>query len=298
MKEINLRPFLEWPLLLLVSLMYGTILIPKKGQVDTIDVVATKITGNLYMLNCINGYGGGNSTVSIGDDGILMADNMLEGMAPKIEVTLKSITNLPIRVAINSHFHGDHIGNNDFFEKSAMVIAQENVSKRLRSKKNKAKLPHITFKDSLNILFNGEEVQLIHFANCHTDGDAIIYFTTSKVLHMGDLFFFGMFPAVYSEGGGNIVNMIKAIEEICKRFPKDTKVVPGHGELATMKDLTEYLAMLKETTEMVQAEINDGKSVDQIKKLRLPKKYNELGRGGAQTAEEYLAMLYNLISQG
>ena len=110
----------------------------------------------------------------------------------------------------------------------------------------------VTFADEMRLVFNGEHIRVVHLPSAHTDGDAIVYFEQAHVLHMGDTFFFGMFPAVYREGGGDIKGLIAAIERVVAEFPADTKVIPGHGPLATMKDLELYVGMLKETVAAVE----------------------------------------------
>jgi cyclase len=267
---------------------------------DSINTRIAKIDGNLYFIDCVNGFGGGNITASIGEDGILLADDMYAVMTAKLRASLATISTRPVRMVLNSHFHGDHIQGNLNFQKTSVIIAHENVSKRLaRSESGGAKdlLPAVAFSDSLTLHFNGEDIKMIHFPNSHTDGDAAIYFTRSKVLHLGDMFFFGMFPAVYTEGGGNIKQLVISLDKILQQFPSDAHVVPGHGDLATMKDLAEYTAMLKETIGIVETNFRNGKTLDQMKTAKVLAKYDALGAGGAQTTDQYLAMLYKLLTE-
>ena len=272
-----------------------------KSGLDAISVRITKAAGNVYFLDCVDGFGGGNVAASIGDDGILLVDDMYAAMGPKLLAALKNVSAEPVKIVLNTHFHGDHIQGNKNFERSAVIVAQENVRKRLIANNKESAptldiLPTVTFADRLTINFNGEEVQMTHFPNGHTDGDSIVYFTRSKVLHLGDMFFFEMFPAVYSEGGGNIRQLVRSLDQILANIPADAKVVPGHGRLATMEDLKNYVAMLKETISIVDANIKQGKSLDQMQKEKVLAKYDALGAGGAQTTEQYLAMLYKLLS--
>jgi glyoxylase-like metal-dependent hydrolase (beta-lactamase superfamily II) len=155
--------------------------------------------------------------------------------------------------------------------------------------------PHITFTDKLTLHFNGEDIRVFHLPDGHTDADAYIYFTKSNVIHMGDTFFNGMFPAVYTEGGGNICHLITNLEQVLAEIPEDVKVIPGHGNLATKADLKYAVTMLKETTAAVDAGIRAGKSLEQLQKENILVKYSALGDGGAQTTEQYLAMLYKLL---
>ena len=266
------------------------------GQTTTtkqpeITVRITKAAGSVYFLDCEGGFGGGNVAASIGDDGILLVDDMFAAMGPKVLAALKTISDKPVKMVLNTHFHGDHIQGNKNFQKSSVIVAQENVRKRLlANNKDTAPtlemLPAITFTDRLAVNFNGEEVQMIHYPNGHTDGDSVIYFTKSKVLHLGDMFFFEMFPAIYSEGGGNIRQLVRSLDQILANIPADAKVVPGHGRLATMEDLKNYVAMLKETISIVDANIKQGKSLDQMQKEKVLAKYDALGAGGAQTTPE------------
>jgi len=272
-----------------------------KSSLDAISVRITKAAANVFLLDCVDGFGGGNVAASIGDDGILLVDDMYAAMGPKLLAALKTVSAGPVKIVLNTHFHGDHIQGNKNFERSAVIVAQENVRKRLIANNKESAptldiLPTVTFADRLTINFNGEEVQMIHFPNGHTDGDSIVYFTRSKVLHLGDMFFFEMFPAVYSEGGGNIRQLVRSLDQILANIPADAKVVPGHGRLATMEDLKNYVAMLKETISIVDANIKQGKSLDQMQKEKVLAKYDALGAGGAQTTEQYLAMLYKLLS--
>jgi len=270
------------------------------AQQDSIAVRTVKAGGSVYMLDCVNGFGGGNVAASVGEDGMLLVDDMYASMSAKLEAALKTIADKPIRMILNTHYHPDHIEGNKIFTKSVVVIGHENIGPRLLKKYKESvptgMIPTVTFKDSLHIQFNGEDIRIIHWPNCHTDGDAIIYFTKSKVVHLGDIFFFEMFPAVYTEGGGDIKQLIVSLEKILKDFPSDTRIIPGHGRLATMRDLADYTAMLKETTSMVESKIKAGETLDQMQKEKILSKYDALGDGGAQTTEQYLSMLYKLLS--
>jgi len=265
-----------------------------------ITVRATKAAGNVYFLDCVGGFGGGNVAASVGDDGILMVDDMFAVMAPKIQAALKPISDKPVRIILDTHFHGDHIQGNRAFRDSAVIIGQENIAKRIMAAKNAPKMldliPQVTFYDRISLNFNGEEIQMVHFTNSHTDSDSIVYFTKSKVLHLGDMFFFGMFPAVYTEGGGNIRQLVNSLTQIIAEYPADAKVIPGHGNLATMQDLKDYLRMLKDTIGIVEDKMKKGETLDQMKAEKVLAKYDALGSGGAQTTDQYLAMLYKLLS--
>jgi glyoxylase-like metal-dependent hydrolase (beta-lactamase superfamily II) len=285
-------------LILIFFLSLSTVFAQDKTK--NIDIRAAKAAGNVYFLDCVGDFGGGNVAASVGDDGILLVDDMYAMMAPKLQAALKTLSDKPVKIILNTHFHGDHIQGNRAFRDSAVIIGQENIAKRLvAANKDSAPtldmVPAVTFQDRISLTFNGEEIQMIHFPNSHTDSDSIVYFTRSKVLHLGDMFFFGMFPAVYTQGGGDIRQLVRSIEKIIADYPPDTKVVPGHGNLATMQDLKNYLAMLKDTIAIVDANIKEGKTLEQMQSAKVLAKYDALGSGGAQTTDQYLAMLYKLL---
>jgi cyclase len=271
------------------------------NEIDRITVRSAKAGGAVYMLDCENGFGGGNVAASIGPDGILLVDDMFEAITPKLLEALKKISPGSVRLVVNTHFHGDHIQGNSVLSPSTMIIAHKNLVKRFTSNKpawvTEKSFPQILIADSLTIQFNGEEIRLFHLPNGHTDNDVFVYFTRSGVIHMGDTFFNGMFPAVYKEGGGDILQMISNLEKILARMPDNVKFVPGHGDLATKTQFREYVSMLKQTTELAGAAIKSGMTLEQAQQKKILAKYDALGSGGAQTTDQYLAMLYKLLAK-
>ena len=141
----------------------------------------------------------------------------------------------------------------------------------------KEALPVITFDQTLTVHFNGEEIRAIHFPQGHTDGDSVIFFTTSNVVHLGDDFFAGRFPFVDLESGGTVEGLIRNIGEIITKIPAGAKLIPGHGPISTIDDLKNYHRMLQQTTEIVRQKIAAGKTLDQIKSEGLPAEMEALG---------------------
>jgi cyclase len=288
-----------YAIVLLTICFYSSLF--SQGDKNQISIESKLVSGNVHLLSCVNGFGGGNVAASVGEDGILLVDDMYVSMAEKLSARLQSMSEKPVRIVLNTHFHRDHIEGNKVLRMSTVIVAHENVRNQLiKNNKEQATtaemMPLVTFTNRITIQFNGEEIQMIHFPNSHTDGDAAVYFTKSKVLHLGDMFFFGMFPAVYEKGGGDVEKLIKSLEKILIDFPADAKVIPGHGELATMKDLAEYVSMLKNSVLIVKKGIEQGKPLEQLRNEGVLAKYNELGEGGAQTTDQYLIMLYNLFA--
>lgn len=222
-----------------------------------IELKTTHVQGNIYMLEGANGFAGGNIGVSTGDDGILIVDDQFTEMSDKILRALSNIHSGELRFVLNTHWHGDHTGGNALFSNQATVISHDNVRNRLMVDQNnffsstpaqpEAAWPVITFDHSLTIHFNNETVKVLHFPSGHTDGDSVVYFTRSNVVHMGDLFFSGMFPFIDLDSGGNVINYTENIGNIIESLNKDVKIIPGHGPLSDRHDLIVYHKMLKES---------------------------------------------------
>lgn len=250
-----------------------------------IEIKAEKVAGNVYMLSGTGGFAGGNIGVSVGADGIALIDDEFEPLVPKIEAALKAISDKPVRFVINTHYHDDHTNGNKVFGLKATVIAQENVRKRVAASNDfdgrpgtrapQQALPLITFDHKLSLYLNGEEIRGLHFPSGHTDGDTVVFFTGSNVVHMGDDFFNGLFPFIDLDSGGSVQGYIAAVEKVLGELPADVKIIPGHGPLATRADLESYLAMLKETSAVVQKGKDAGQTAQQMKAAKVLAKWDK-----------------------
>jgi cyclase len=236
-----------------------------------VQMKVTKVAGNVYMLE----GSGGNIGASVGEDGIVIVDDQFAPLADKIKAALKGVTNKPVRFVINTHFHGDHTGGNAIFQKDAPVIAQDNVRKRLeagggdRKPAPKDALPIITFDHDVTVHLNGEDIHALHFASGHTDGDSIIFFPKSNVVHMGDDFVTYGFPFIDLKSGGSVEGMIAAVDDVVGKLPADVKVIPGHGPISNLDDVRKFSAMLKATLAVVQNALKQGKTLDQMKQEKI-----------------------------
>jgi cyclase len=258
-----------------------------------IEIKATHVAGNIYMLE----GAGGNIGVSVGPDGILLVDDQYAPLAEKIRNAFGELGDGPLKFLVNTHFHGDHTGGNVVFGTKANIIAHANVRKRLQIESPpQAALPVVTFRDSLSIHFNDEEVVVRHFPNSHTDGDSVVFFTGSNVVHMGDLFFSGRFPYVDLDGGGDVEGLIKHVEELLTELPSDVKLIPGHGPLSDIDDLKTYHQTLVETTDLIRDQMGAGKSLDEIKAAGLPKKWRSWGAGFI-SAERWIEIVYRSLTK-
>src|SRR5204862_4988454 len=181
---------------------------------------------------------------------------------------LKSITNKPIKFIINTHYHADHTGGNVIFGREGTIIAHENVRKRLETGSKirgretppapKIALPVVTFNDRATIHANGEDIRLVHLPHGHTDGDVMVIFTKSNVVHLGDDYFLGSFPFVDLDNGGSLKGIIANLEKIMPTLDRDVKIIPGHGGLGDKPALNEFMNMLKGTVAIMNEAIRAG----------------------------------------
>lgn len=275
---------------------------PAQQQVDwnAVEVKAEKVAGNIWMLT----GRGGNIGVSVGPDGLLIVDDQFAPLAEKIKAKLKDLSSGKLKFILNTHFHGDHTGGNKEFGAETPIIAHDNVRKRLSTPPDdpaarerwaqanpKEAWPVVTFGDRVSIHFNGEEIKAIHFPQGHTDGDSIIFFTGSNVVHMGDDFFVGRFPFVDLRAGGTVSGLIRNIGDVLGKLPADVKIIPGHGPVSTVEDLRAYHKMLVATSDIVRQRKASGMSLDDAKKAGLPE-WKEWGAGFI-TTDRWIETIYN-----
>lgn len=240
-----------------------------------VQITATKMSGNVYMLT----GAGGNIGVSVGDDGVFIIDDQFAPVTAKILESIRKLSDKPIQFLVNTHYHGDHTGGNEnMANEGATIMAHDNVRKRLEESNDaSAGLPVITFNDQLSLHINGEKVSVFHVDNAHTDGDALIYFTESNVLHTGDTYFNGRYPYIDLESGGSVDGYIAAAERTSMLIDDDTKIIPGHGAASNKAEFKSFLKMLKTLRTIISDEIKKGKTEDEVvNNTSLTKTYDDL----------------------
>jgi cyclase len=221
---------------------------------------------------------GGNIGLSYGEDGNALVDDQYAPLTDKIVAAVKSVDPDPVKFVINTHWHRDHSGGNENLGKAgAVIVAHDNVRRRMSVDQfsdlfgatpasPKAALPVVTFGEGVTLHLNGDELQVIHVRNAHTDGDSLIYWRKAKVLHMGDVFFHKMsLPFIDLDSGGSIDGEIAAVRKALEIAAPDAKIVPGHGPVATRAELEAYLAMLVDVRGKVAAAIAAGMTLQAIK---------------------------------
>ena len=275
-----------------------------QDDLSKVEMKVVKVAATVYMLQASDA---GNIAASVGEDGIVIVDDQYAPLADKIRAALKGITDKPIRFVINTHYHGDHTGGNALFQKDAPIIAQDNVRKRLAdggtggnlgaihfdaAPQPKDALPILTFDHDMTVHLNGEDIRALHFPSGHTDGDSIIFFPQSNVVHMGDDFVRYGFPFIDLASGGSVEGMIAAMEEVVPKLPPDVKVIPGHGDLSNLDDVRRYVKMLKETRAAVQNGISKHKTLEQLKQQKVLEPWKQWS-GDYITSDIFIETLYN-----
>ena len=228
-----------------------------------VQVEATELAPNLYMLT----GAGGNMAALVGNDGILLIDAQFAGMADKIQAKLHQLgEGQSLKLLINTHFHGDHVGANAAFAEQARIVAHDNVRVRLAADSNfpVSGLPDTTFNDRLVLHKNGQTIHVQAMQASHTDGDVIIWFEQANVLHTGDLMFEGRFPFIDTNAGGNLHAYIENTQLMIEKINEQTQVIPGHGQLTNQAGLKRELAMMKATLALVQQHKDNGLSEQAI----------------------------------
>jgi len=243
------------------------------AQDPTIQYTAIQLSDSVYMLK---GHGG-NVAVSTGSEGLFIVDDQLRTVTGQLLNAIRKISDRPIRFVLNTHYHGDHVGGNEpIGEGGALILSQDNVYARMATAQDsnfskrhtppypRVALPLLTFSDRITLHLNSEPVTAYHVANGHTDGDSIVYFPVSNVIHMGDTFFNGQYPYVDLDAGGSIRGIVAAVDLALSLANEDTRVIPGHGPLAMTEDLRGYHDFLVKAIANVQALVDDGKDLTQV----------------------------------
>lgn len=245
---------------------------------EAASVTTTPVAGNVHLLVGV----GGNVGVLCNDYGVLVIDDQMAPTEKPLLAAIEALSREPWRFVLNTHHHGDHTGNNPSFGARAPIVAHENVRARLRDPKRRngplaaPALPVITFADGLALHFGDEHVRVVHYPNAHTDGDSVVYFERANVVHMGDLFFHERFPFVDLDSGGSVAGVVRAVERVLAEIDDSTKVIPGHGRLATKQDLAAYRDMLVDCLKLVGDAKAAKKSLATLKSERVLGKYAAL----------------------
>ncbi len=269
-----------------------------------VEIKAEKVAEGVYMLT----GAGGNIGLSVGRSGTYVIDDQFAPLTDKILAAIRAITPDPVRFVINTHLHGDHTGGNENLGKAgALVVAHENVRRRMSAEQFSATfnrttpaspegaLPVVTFTEAVTFHWNGDEIRVHHVAPAHTDGDSIVRFVKADVVHMGDLFFNGGYPFIDTSSGGRVDGVIAAADETLAAIGEKTRIIPGHGPLATRADLQSYrdtLTLLRDRIAKLKAE---GKSRDEVIAAKPTADHDAKWGAGFMKGDTFTGLVYDSL---
>ncbi|PCJ97923.1 MAG: MBL fold metallo-hydrolase [Flavobacteriaceae bacterium] len=294
-----------FPIVHLFFFLASTIL---TAQNDEVVIKIDKLSNDVYMLT----GQGGNIGIYVGESHVYMIDDQFDRLSDKINAAIKTITDKPISVLVNTHMHGDHTGGNAKFNtNNTTVVAHTNVRKRMQANLKKdldankidaehyeKMLPEVTFSDDITFYDGDETIMVFHVHNAHTDGDVMIYFLNNNVIHMGDTYFAGRFPYIDLNNGGNAEGYINAHKKALLVINDETKIIPGHGSSSNKKELEIYMTMLADIKIKVLADVDAGKTLAQVQaNASITAPYNETYGGGFISSKRILEFFYKSLKK-
>ncbi|MEO5734557.1 MAG: MBL fold metallo-hydrolase [Rubrivivax sp.] len=275
-------------------------------DIAKVQIKTTRLADHVYMLV----GAGGNIGLSVGDDAVFMIDDQFAPLVPKIKAAVAELTPKPLKFVLNTHFHFDHTGGNDALGRDgAVIIAHDNVLRRLSSDQvmafigakqtasAHAGLPVLTVPGDITLHLNGDEIHAFHAPMAHTDGDLIVHFRKADVIHMGDTFFNGFYPFIDFDNGGSAAGVVAAADQVLALATERTKIIPGHGPLATRADLLAYREMLASVAGRIRALRAEGRSDDQIAAATPSAAFDAAWGGGFIKPEKFVTMMLGATGQ-
>lgn len=280
---------------------------PLTAQQDfsQVEITSQKLAEGIWMLQ----GAGGNLGLSAGEDGAFLIDDQFAPLTEKIQAAVAKVSDKPVRFVFNTHWHFDHTGGNENFGKAGvLIVAHDNVRERMSVDQvmeafNRTveaapdvALPVITFAHDVKFHLNGDTIHAFHVPPAHTDGDSIIHFETADVIHMGDVFFNGGYPFIDVGSGGSIEGVIHAVNKVLAMSDADTKIIPGHGPLASRADLVGYRDMLDEVRARIASMIAEGKTLEEIQAAKPTADLDETWGKGFINGEQFIAIAHSSLS--
>jgi len=273
---------------------------------NQVQVESQKIAEGVYML----AGAGGNIGVSVGEDGVILIDDQFAPLTDKVKAAVAKISDKPVRFVLNTHWHRDHTGGNEKMGNAgALIVAHDNVRERMSVEQlieafgtrvppsPEGALPVVTFNDTVTFHYNGEEIHAFHVTSAHTDGDSIVHFRKANVLHMGDAFFNGNYPFIDVSTGGSIDGMIAAADVALALIDAETKIIVGHGPVASRDDLVAFREMLKTVRDRIAPLVEAGQSLEEVVAAQPTKDLDEKWGNSFIKGEKFVSIVYSSLSE-
>ena len=289
--------------LLLIFLLIASIS-SLSAQDKAVEFIPFQLSDTVYMLK----GRGGNLGISTGEDGLFIIDDQVKPVTAELLQAIRKISDKPVRIVVNTHYHADHVGGNEAIGSAgAVIIAHDNIRKRMTTEQvsifmqdttppyAQDALPLVTFNDRMSLHMNGETATAYHVPSGHTDGDSIIHFPLSNVIHMGDMFFNGLYPYVDLDAGGSLQGLVAASDLALSLADESTRIIPGHGPLGVTEDLKNYRDYLVKASANVQELIDRDMTLAQIIAAEPTKEWDEeLGKTWI-TPPQFVTFIYNSL---
>ncbi len=289
----------------LIGLVAVLMFLPIAAQdFDSVEIKTTQVSGHVWMLE----GAGGTLGVSAGEDGIFLIDDQYAPLTPKILAAIAGIRKGPVKFVLNTHWHGDHVGGNENIGKTgSLIVAHDNVRARMSTdqfleflKKDvpaspKIALPVVTFSETVTFHINGDTLRVVHVPAAHTDGDALVQFVKADVIHMGDLYFSGMYPFIDLSSGGTIGGLIAGLEKALAMSGADTRYIAGHGPSSDRDGLLSYLEMIRTVRDRVAELKGAGKTLEAAVAARPIADLDETWGGGWIQGDQFVEFVYRSL---
>lgn len=266
-----------------------------------VNVTIVPVAKGIYMLQ----GAGGNIGLSVGQTDAFVIDDQYAPLTTKIKAAIATLTPMPVRFVMNTHWHGDHSGGNENMAAGgAIIVAHENVRRRMGAEQfmeafnqrvpasPTSALPIVTFTDGISFFVNGDSVRAMHVKNAHTDGDAIIVFQGANVIHMGDTYFNGIFPFIDVSTGGSLDGIIAAADLVLAMADASTKIIPGHGSLGDKASLRTYRDVMADVRGRVAKLIAKKRTLAQIIAAAPLADYDSTWGKGFMKPDQFLTIVH------
>jgi len=291
-----------------LALLLSLVALPAFAQQDfsKVEIRTEKLADTVYMLV----GAGGNLGLSVGEDAVFLVDDQFAPLTPRIEAAIAKLTPKPVKFVLNTHWHFDHTGGNENLGKAgSVIVAHENVRKRMsvenfieflgmKTKPDpRIALPVVTFTSDVTFHLNGDEIYVQHAPSAHTDGDAIVHYRKSDVVHMGDIMFNKLYPFIDTSSGGTVEGVIAAVDRVLQVTSERTKIIPGHGPLATRADLQTYRNMLATISGRIGEQLRAGRTLEQVAASKPTAEFDAVWGNGFLKPDKFIEMLYQNLQK-